>query len=322
MKTNLASLLDYYYESMYPELKALEEKRQSIVATLKKAAFILLVIATILFLFLTKNAILIPLNALMVSGMGAFLIFMFIYRHESAGYGSLFKDQVIEKIIHFLDASLIYDKTGSMSEHEYQQSELFLESYDRFSGHDLISGKIEGVDVRFCDLHVEKKVRTKNNNEEWHDIFTGLFFMADFNKTFHSKVVVLPDVAERSLGVLGSWMQGMNVQRGELIKLDHVEFEKLFVVYGSDQIESRYILSHAFMEKIVQFRTKIGKPLYLSFVDSKIFLALNYTKPLFEPILSRSLLEFNYIKDYFELLAMIVSIVNEFKLNEKLWSKR
>lgn len=247
---------------------------------------------------------------------------MFVYRHESAGYGMLFKDQVIEKIIHFLDPSLLYDKNNSMSEHEYQQSELFLESYDRFSGNDLIYGKIEGVDVRFCDLHVEKKIRTKNGQEEWSDIFKGLFFRADFNKNFHSKVVVLPDIAERNLGVLGSWIQGMNIQRGELIKLDHMEFEKFFVVYGSDQIESRYILSHTLMEHIVQFRKKIDKPLYLSFIDSQLFLALHYNKPLFEPILSRSLLEFDYIKDYFELLVMITSIVTEFKLNEKLWSKR
>ncbi|MBP1681972.1 MAG: hypothetical protein H6Q35_2311 [Proteobacteria bacterium] len=322
MKPNLASLLDYYYESMYPSLKVLEEKRLHTILTLKKAAAILLAIAALLFLFLTQNTLLKPLHAFLIVGIGGLVIFMFIYHHESAGYGSLFKDQVIEKIIHFLDPSLIYDKTNSINEHEYQQSELFLESYDRFSGNDLIRGTIEGVEVHFCDLHVEKKVRTKNGKEEWTDIFQGLFFVADFNKAFHSKVVVLPDIAERSLGVLGSWIQGMNLQRGELMKLDHMEFEKFFVVYGSDPIDSRYILSHALMEKIVQFRKKIDKSLYLSFVDSKLFLALNYNKPLFEPILSRSLLEFDYIKDYFELLVMILGIVTEFKLNEKLWSKR
>lgn len=322
MKTNLASLMDYYYDSMYPSLKVLEEKRLRTLFTLKKAALILCAIAVLLFLFLSQNAFFKPLHAALISAILAFLAFMFVYRHESAGYGMLFKDQVIEKIIHFLDPSLLYDKNNSMSEYEYQQSELFLESYDRFSGNDLIYGKIEGVDVRFCDLHVEKKIRTKNGQEEWSDIFKGLFFRADFNKNFHSKVVVLPDIAERNLGVLGSWIQGMNIQRGELIKLDHMEFKKFFVVYGSDQIESRYILSHTLMEHIVQFRKKIDKPLYLSFIDSQLFLALHYNKPLFEPILSRSLLEFDYIKDYFELLVMITSIVTEFKLNEKLWSKR
>lgn len=321
MKPNLASLVDYYYESMYPSLKILEEKRLSTVGKLKKIVVFLLGFIGLLFLLLVHNTLLNPIHAFLIVGIGGLAIFMFIYQHEKAGYGSLFKSQVIEKIVYFLDASLTYNQADSIDEHEYQHSELFPEAYDRFFGSDLVSGKVEGVDVRFSDLHVEKKVRTRNGKEEWSDIFQGLFFTADFNKAFHSKVVVLPDIAEQSLGVLGSWMQSMNHQRGELIKLDHVEFEKLFVVYGSNQIESRYILSHALMEKIVQFRKKINKPLYLSFVDSKIFLALHYNKPLFEPILSRSLLEFDYIKDYFELLVMIVGIVNEFKLNEKLWSK-
>jgi len=314
-------MLDYYYESMYPLLKALEEKRLGIIATLKKAAFALICTAILLFFFLTRTELLIPLHAFLISFMSGFLIFMVIYRHESAGYGTLFKDIVIEKMIHFIDPSLLYSKMSCIPEHAFKQSELFVESYDQFVGSDLVSGAIDGVDVHFCDLHVKKKVRDNDDKESWDTLFQGLFFVAEFNKSFHAKTVVLPDVAERNFGVLGSWMQGVSQQRGALIKLDHVEFEKVFVVYGSDQIESRYILSHALMEKIVQFHQKIQKPLYLSFVDSKMYLALYYTKPLFEPILTRSVLEFNGIKEYFELLVMITGIVTEFKLNEKLWSK-
>ncbi len=36
----------------------------------------------------------------------------------------------------------------------------------------------------------------------------------------------------------------------------------------------------------------------------------------------RSLLSFTHIKEYFGLLEMIFGIVEEFKLNQKLWSKR
>lgn len=321
MKPTLERFLDYYNVSLYPMLKTLEERRLKALGTLKKTAIMLLCFIAILIFLFIHNAYLSPLHTSLILGIAGLIIFAVIYHYVKVGYTSLFKDHVIEKIIHFIDPSLIYTKTGFIDEHEYQHSELFLEPYDRFFGQDLVSGSIDSVNVRFCDLHVEKKVHDKDDKEVWQDIFQGLFFRADFNKTFHSKVVVLPDIAEHSFGILGSWMQGMNRQRGELIKLDHVEFEKLFVVYGSDQIESRYILSHALMEKIVQFRTKIDKPLYLSFVDSSMFLALHYTKPLFEPILLRSLLDFDSIKDYFERLSMIIGIVNEFKLNEKLWSK-
>jgi len=76
------------------------------------------------------------------------------------------------------------------------------------------------------------------------------------------------------------------------------------------------------MEKIVEFRHKINKNISLSFINSKIYIAIPYTKSLFEPILSRSLLDFSYIKEYFEILNTMIGIVEELKLNEKLWSKR
>ncbi len=317
-----ASIVDYYYESMYPELQVLEQDRLVIVSKLKKAAFFLFCLAIATYFFLRYQLHFISLEALALSFMGAFMLFMFVYRHESAGYSMLFKDHVIEKIIHFLDPSLAYHKHRYLLEDAYQKSELFLEQYDRYSGSDLIEGVIEGVSVQFCDLHVEKKYRTKNGKEEWKDIFSGLFFVADFNKNFQTNVVVLPDHAERMLGVLGSWLQSINQSRGELIKLDDSLFESYFVVYGNDPIESRYILTHSLMEKIVQLRQKSGKNLYLSFVDSKIYIAIEYNKALFEPILWKSLLKFSYIKEYVELLSMMIGIVKHFKLDEKLWSKR
>lgn len=316
------SIVDYYYESMYPELKVLEQDRLIIVSKLKKAAFFLFGLAIIIYFLLHYHFYMMPFEALALSGMSTFMLFMFIYRHESAGYSMLFKDHVIEKIIHFLDHSLMYHKHRYLLENVYQKSELFLEQYDRYSGSDLVEGFIEGVGVQFCDLHVEKKYRTKNGKEEWKDIFSGLFFVADFNKHFQTNVVVLSDHSERILGVVGSWLQSMNIGRGKLIKLDDALFEKYFVVYGEDPIESRYILTHSLMEKIVQLRQKSGKNLYLSFVDSKIYIAIEYNKALFEPILWKSLLKFSYIKEYVELLSMMIGIVKHFKLDEKLWSKR
>lgn len=320
--TSLSSLMDYYYESMYPELRALEQKRVDIIARLKKAIFILIVLGIGFYFFLIQNSFFIPLHAFILSAMLSFLIYMFIYRNETSGYKSLFKDQIIEKIIYFIDPSLVYDKIEYIQEGEFIHSGIFSQNYDRYSGNDLVSGNADGVNIRFSDLHVEKKQSDKDGKEEWHTLFQGLFFVADFNKDFKGKTFVFPDFAERSLGMIGGWMQSLNATKGMLIKLDHIEFEKLFVVYGDDQIEGRYILSHALMERIVNFQKKTGKLISLSFIHSKMYLCINYKKELFEPILSKSLLEFTHIKDYFELLAMFIGIVDTFKLNEKIWSKR
>lgn len=317
--TSLSSLMDYYYEFMYPELKILEQDRLAIVAKLKKAILILSIFAVGLCIFLIQGGFFIPLHATILSAMLSFLIYMFVYRHETAGYKSLFKDQIIEKIIHFIDPSLVYDKMDCIPKEEFDRSGIFSQDYDRYGGNDLVYGTIDGVNIRFSSLHVEEKRSDKNGKEEWHSLFQGLFFVADFNKNFQGKTFVFPDFAQRTLGLLGEWMQGLNRSKGELIKLDHSEFEKLFVVYGDDQIESRYILSHALMERIVDFQHKTGKQLCLSFMHSKMYLCIDYKKELFVPILSKSLLEFGHIKEYFELLALFIGIVDAFKLNEKIW---
>ena len=54
-----------------------------------------------------------------------------------------------------------------------------------------------------------------------------------------------PDVAEKLLGnFLGNLVQKYNFpQSGKLVKLENVKFEKEFAVYGTDQIESRFVLT-------------------------------------------------------------------------------
>lgn len=41
------------------------------------------------------------------------------------------------------------------------------------------------------------------------------------------------------------------------IKLDYEPFEKIFNVYGSDQIEGRYLFNHTFMQKLVETYYKL-----------------------------------------------------------------
>lgn len=318
----LASLMDYYYSSMYPELKILEEGRLERVAKLKKIGFILFALGLVSTFLLSQFRVLEATEALGFSAAVGGAIFAFMYHHEKAGYDALFKDSVIEKIIHFINPSLIYRKDGFIRESEYQYSKLLPQTYDRYQGSDLVEGSVDGVEIHFSDLHVEEKRRGKNNKEEWHTLFQGLFFCADFHKTFKGRTYVLPDVAERTLGVLGSWFQEMNRTHGALIKLDHVQFEKYFVVYGDNAVEAHYILSHALMERIVGFYEKHRQNLFLGFVGGKMYLALTHNQKLFEPSLSRSLLTFDHIKEYFELLEMVFGIVEEFKLDQKLWSKR
>ena len=51
-------------------------------------------------------------------------------------------------------------------------------------------------------------------------------------------------------------------------------------------------------------------------------MAIEYNKDLFEPSIFRSLLNYKIAMEYVSTLHLAIGIVEELKLNQKLWSKR
>ena len=115
--------------------------------------------------------------------------------------------------------------------------------------------------------------------------------MFNFNKKFHGKTFVLPDNTETKFGALvGNWLQSKTSSKGELVKMDNHKFEQEFVVFSSDQIEARYILTPSMMERLLEFKRKCIHPFSISFIDDCIHIAIDTGKNNFEPILFQSLL--------------------------------
>ena len=186
-------------------------------------------------------------------------------------------------------------------------------------------GSVGKTEVRFSEVHAEYKTESRDSKghrkTHWHTIFKGLFFIADFNKEFHGRTVVLPDTAEKLFGGFGKMLQKMNLSRDELVKLESPEFEKEFAVYGTDQVEARYILSTSLMERILNFKRKTRMPVSVAFVHSNVCLALETRKNMFEPRIFRTLLDFDLVSDYLEDLQLAVGIVEELNLNTRIWTK-
>jgi hypothetical protein len=105
------------------------------------------------------------------------------------------------------------------------------------------------------------------------------------------------------------------------VKLEDPEFEREFVVYSSDQVEARYILSTSLMKRIVDFRRSCDKKLHLSFINSQVNVAISFKRNLFEPKLFSTLLDFGPIQEYFEDLCLAVGIVEDLNLNMRIWTK-
>jgi hypothetical protein len=261
-----------------------------------------------------------PLSMFIVIGFIA--VFGIIYRLMTSDYAKDFKAKIITPLIGAIDSNLLYNPDFMISQHLFERSQLFNHKIDRYSGNDYVKGSIDGVPLEFSDVHAEYQTKDSKGRTQWHTLFRGLFLVAEFNKYFKSKTIILPDQAEKNFGsLIGGWLQSINFSRDDLIRLDDPEFEKIFVVYGNDPIEARYILSHSMMKRIVDFQKKISHPLFVSFVHNYIHIGIGTKKDLFEPAVFNSLLDFKQAMEYINTLRYTIGLVEELKLNEKLWSK-
>jgi hypothetical protein len=75
------------------------------------------------------------------------------------------------------------------------------------------------------------------------------------------------------------------------------------------------------MERIREFKCKLGTDLYLSFLGSKVFGAISIEKNLFEPKVFSSVLDCNVISEYYGQLQLGIGVVDELNLNTRIWTK-
>ena len=172
----------------------------------------------------------------------------------------------------------------------------------------------------FSEVHAECETSNGDSDTERETMFKGLLFVADFNKNFMGETFVLPDFAERRFGSLGRWLQSKNFSRDQLVKLEDPEFEKDFVVYSDDQVESRYILSTSLIRRILDFKKKFNSPVYLSFVGSKIYVAVPLKGDMFDPDVQVSVYDSELVEKYYEDLYLGLDIIKDLNLNTRLWN--
>jgi energy-coupling factor transporter transmembrane protein EcfT len=328
----MQSLESFYQSDLLPDLEKLEAQR----LTVKKK----LVQALVIFVALNWSFLYVPgLFGLNIHGV-IWLTFIFFsviitfffwhikyYREYHAG----FKDKIIPRIVAFVDPRLRYDKMGMVPKAEFIASHLFNAKPGEYIGDDLVTGTLGETAIQFAEIHAKRVeiVRRSSSSSSTNrtkktvtPIFRGLFFVADFNKSFTGTTLVLPDTAQRLFGDVGQALQGLNVQNGQLVKLEDPEFEKLFVVYGEDQVEARYILSTSLMRRLVDFQNRTKKEMRLSFSASKFYVAIPFQRELFEPKIRESLLNISHIKEYYDDLKLVVDLTDELNLNTRIWTQK
>jgi hypothetical protein len=315
--------LQQLFESeLKPALQAIEKTRKELL--IKYIVCIGGAITSFLLAMFLAETYVIFFYIAVVAILGLGYYFFFVVKKQFKEYRNYFKQNVVKNIVKLIDPQWQYNATGRISETDYNRSQLFNRRIDSYDGDDLVSGTIDKTDFKFSELHTQYKT-TKTDSDgktetDWHTVFKGLFAHADFNKEINGRTFVLPEHASKQFSKFG-----MSISDGgktELVKLENPEFEKIFKVYGTDQIESRYVLTPTMMEAMVNIYKKYDRRVYFSFIGSRVYVAMSFNKDLFEPRILKSGVRFEDIEQMNEQFNLIQVLIQEMNLNTRIWTKQ
>lgn len=229
-------------------------------------------------------------------------------------YRALYKERVVKQVVNYFDPTYEYDAEGLIDSETFVQSGIFQSYFNIYRGDDLITGDIDGVQFKTSELNVQEKKETYRDGKRettYYTVFKGLFIVADLNKSITGTTYILPDFAERLLGQFGKRFQ-KNKKRGELITFDDTDFEKEFVIHGTDEAETRRVVSCGLIEVLKRFRQNHKRNLvHLAIKEDKVYCAISFTKNLFEPRIFGNVVKDEDVDKMSQTLDMIKQIVKE-----------
>lgn len=231
-----------------------------------------------------------------------------------------FKEQIFKKMIAFINPSFQYVEHGYIGARELHELDIFRDKNYDVTGNDQILGSYNGVPFQYCDLYMSHTPTFRLQNESPEEVFSGQFFMAKFNKTFSTQIVISPK-AGISEFIIGNSFSSNIVKPSAKIMLEDPEFAKMFDVYANDQVEARYILTPTTMQNIKDIAHKAKGSLFYFFINNKIIAANNNRINKFETGVTTKLNP-ELLVSFYEDLYKQFSIIDDLKLNINIWKQQ
>ncbi|MCI5733695.1 MAG: DUF3137 domain-containing protein [Tenericutes bacterium] len=188
---------------------------------------------------------------------------------------------------------------------------------DKFTSNDYICGTYKNVKFEQSDIHIQEKYEEEDKDGNkiitWETTFEGRYMIFDFNKNFKSNVQVISnDFIKRSLP---------HIKNNKKVKLEDIEFNKMFKIYSEIEHDAFYILTPHFMEKIKKLYKELDAPIKLTFMENKLHVAVNNGEDSFEYNVLNPINEEEIEQDIIKDIKLITDFVNELNLDNDLFKK-
>ena len=277
---------DSLAQKLAPTLQVLENKRKELLRKGRSEgliyAAIFLVVGVIALLILKLEGIFGPIVIVVIS----VIIFITCINNKSKIFSFFYKEEVVDEIIHVFCPNATYSPNDGVSEDLFRNSGLFT-SPDRYHAEDLIEGCLDKTSFICSEVHAEERRARSTKN-----------------------------------GVQYYWDSFFKIKMGaSRVKMESPDFEKVFDVFSTNQIEARYLITPSMMERMLKLDSNFKKGITISFRNSTILVAIPDSKNRFEADVWSSLNDMSILKSDFAVLQSLLEIVDELNLNTRIWSK-
>jgi hypothetical protein len=282
-----------YAERIEPLFWANETARLAAVAKFQRWAMIgaalTLVAAALTFAFANEAQ-----AGFVIAFMGAILTFVIAYQ-PIAKAGKELKRQYCSSIAEAMDAQFQVEDFPPPALERFKAMRL-LPSYQRSSFEDLFAGAHKGASYELYEADLRQR-RSTGKSTSYVTVFRGQLIRLHFPVSFLGVTIVRRDAGMfNAFG--GGDIEGRKLER---VRLVDPSFEKAFEVWGTDQVEARYLLHPVMMERLIALETALhGKRIRCAFEDGELLIAVeggnlfepgDMFKPLVDPARARRVVE-------------------------------
>ena len=213
-------------------------------------------------------------------------------------------------------------KDGSIIPEEIKQFKLF--------GYFKIKENDDSFFCNYKDIKIsidECKLSRDPSGDLLYPPFKGvLILLRTDHKLTNKPVIIKADGLKNGLNKLHNKIDNAlgkkNIEFSDLqkINLEDVEFEKKYDIYCADQIEARYLLTTAFMERLNNIKFAFNANFVeASIMDNKMLIAVYTHRDLFKLAnIYKSIYNFNQYKTMVEEFASILEMVDTLKINRNI----
>lgn len=264
-----------FQDEIRPALQAREGDRLAAVAKARQARYVgggVGIAGVLLGLFVAKLPILAVIAAMV--GFG----YVWWGARDVAKLGKEAKTLLVMPVARQFELNFTENPGQVASIHRHREAGI-VPSWDRANYEDLVTGTRKGVAFELFEAHLEERRRSADSKgrtqTRWVTVFKGQCLRFLFDKTFYGRTLVTRDA-----GFFNRFGGGKGMQRA---MLEDPEFERIFEVYTTDQVESRYLLTPDLMQKLVDIEKAFhGGKLKCCFDGGELFITLQGSD-LFEP---------------------------------------